>query len=310
MKLLIFLNRFDKDKETIKYKLNKLNSKIISQEKENLILESESIKQLLSLQETSKIFKITTDWKILKFNQLKEDTLNSILESKVNNYKIQTKFHDKIKISAKSVYKHINPYLKHENFQVNGENPEVILYLEFKKENNNILCRVSYSLSEWYSPLNPTSTNYSNFVVIIENPVLVDEVSDFLRLCWIFKIPLYILTKNKDFERTLNKAKIITKGIDYTKMKLFIIKELPKEFILVGFSKLARENETNLSTFLSKEKRKIALVFGDDKFGLTQETRDKMNIMFRLTPDTKKPLRASHALSYILGIYTQLKMIS
>jgi len=308
MKLILFLNRFDKDKETIKNKLSKLNSKIITQEKENLILESNEINQLLNLQETSKIFKIITDWKTLKFNSLKKDALNSIKESKIKSYKIQTKFHDKIKISAKSVYKHINPYLKHESFQVNEENPEVILYLEFKKENNNILYRISYSLSKWYSPLNPLNVNYSNFIVIIENPVLVAEVSDFLRLCWIFKIPLYILTKDREFERILNKAKVITKGIDYTKMKLFIIKELPKEFILVGFSKLARENESDLSRFLSKEKRKIALIFGDDKFGLTQETRDKMNLMFRLTPDTKKPLRASHALSYILGFYMKLNI--
>jgi len=77
-------------------------------------------------------------------------------ESKIKSYKIQTKFHDKIKISAKSVYKHINPYLKHESFQVNEENPEVILYLEFKKENNKLLSKLvvnklnEYCLGRYY----------------------------------------------------------------------------------------------------------------------------------------------------------------
>ena len=54
---------------------------------------------------------------------------------------------------------------------------------------------------------------------------------------------------------------------------------------------------------------KIALVFGDDKYGLTQETRDKLNYCFRLTPEIKKPLRASHALSYVIGFYTAYKIL-
>src|SRR3989338_10670048 len=238
MEYLIFFNKFDFDKNKFIFKLK--NCKILKKEEKYWIIDTNNLEYLRSLQEISKILTKTTNWKRLNFKAIKKDSLDTLKILDKKTYKIQTKFHDKIKISAKSVYKHINPYLKHESFQVNEENPEVILYLEFKKENNNILYRISYSLSKWYSPLNPLNVNYSNFIVIIENPVLVAEVSDFLILCWIFKIPLYILTKDREFERILNKAKVITKGIDYTKMKLFIIKELPKEFILVGFSKLAR----------------------------------------------------------------------
>jgi tRNA G18 (ribose-2'-O)-methylase SpoU len=118
---------------------------------------------------------------------------------------------------------------------------------------------------------------------------------------------LYIVTKNREFPKLLKKAKEITKGIDYEKMKLIVTDTLPKNYTLVGFSKLARENESDLKHFF-KEKatnnQQIAFVFGDDKFGLTQETRDKMDFMFHLTPETKKPLRACMAFSYVLGIYT------
>ena len=75
----------------------------------------------------------------------------------------------------------------------------------------------------------------------------------------------------------------------------------------IRFSKHSLKNEADMREIILQDK-KIALIFGDDKFGLTQETRDKLDYSFRLTPETKKPLRASHALSYILGFYTAEKI--
>lgn len=323
MQYLLFLNRFDKDKNILEKKLEKLNIKTIAEEDENLLVECESIDELLKLQEISKIVKVFSKWKPLNFKNMKEDSLKAVIDSKCKSYKIQTKFYQKIKISAKSIYKHINPYLKHEGFVVSEDKPEIILFIEFSKANEEIIYRVSYSLSYWYSPVNVSAVNYSRFIVIIENPTLVDEVSDFLRLCWIFKIPLYVLTQNKEFGRLLKKAQETTKGIDYDLMELFVVDKIPcANTIFLGFSKLARENEKELIDFFAKDNnsnkdnnhnkeninKKIALVFGDDKFGMTQDLRDKMDFMFRLTPEVKKPLRASHAVSYVLGIYTALKL--
>ena len=306
MEYILLLNKFEKN--NLAKKLESLNVKVLAREKENLIIKTENIDKLLELQEISKILKLTTNWKEFSFNELKIDSLNSIKDLKQNNYKIQTKFYDKIKISAKSIYKHINPYLKHEGFMPNEENPEIILYVELKKENNKILYRISHSLIEWYKLLKPIKIDYSKFIIIIENPSLAEDVSDFLRVCWIFKIPLYIITKDIHFDKILKKAKDITKGIEYEKMKLIISNKLPEDCILVGFSKLARQNEVELKNLFKKETKKIALVFGDDKFGLNQETRDKMQYNFRLTPEIKKPLKASQALSYILGIYTSMNL--
>lgn len=317
MQFIIFLNRFDKDKSILEEKLVKLGVKIISEEDDSLLVECSDVNGLLDMQEIAKVIKIYSGWKPLNFKALKEGSLNAAIESKCKSYKIQTKFLTKIKISAKSIYKHINPYLKHEGFSVSEDKAEVVLYIEFAKENDEIMYRISYALSAWYQPIASAFVNYSNFAVVIENPTLVDEVSDFLRLCWIFKIPLYILTSNRDFDKLLKKAQEITKGIDYSLMKLNIVDSLPNEYSYVGFSKLARENEKELKEFFVRNfdkdgkdsgNKKMAFVFGDDKFGMSQGLRDKMEYMFRLTPDLKKPLRGSHALSYVLGIYSCLKL--
>ena len=229
-------------------------------------------------------------------------------DKNIKSYFIEVKFHNKVPMSASSLYKHINPYLKHEGILVNEENGNII-YLEFKKINGILNYRLSYSKKEYWYKINNIDVDLSRFVVVIENPTLVSEVSDFLRLCWIFRLPLYILTGDKvGFGNILKKAKEETKGIDYEKFKLNIAEKIPTGFVLVGFSKHANRNEKYMKDVIFND-AKIALVFGDDKYGLTQETRDKLNYCFRLTPEIKKPLRASHALSYVIGFYTAYKIL-
>ena len=93
----------------------------------------------------------------------------------------------------------------------------------------------------------------------------------------------------------------MTKGIPYEKFNLTLSNELPKDYIKVGFSIKAKLNEKDLLKIL--QNKKLALIFGDEKFGLSQRVRDECNYLIKLTSETKKPLRASHALSYVLGFY-------
>ena len=270
------------------------------------------VEEFMDFQEISKItILFKNDWKAFSFKDLKEDCLSLCQKFNVKSYRVENKFHNKTKISAKSLYRHINPYLKHEGlgFDENGD----IIYLEIKKFDKDLKYRLSYSNNNlWDLVGNPLNVDLSKFAVVIENPTLVLEVSDFLRLCWIFKLPLYVVTNNKpNFEKILKKAKEETKGIDYEKMTLKIFEKLPSEYSLIGFSKHALNNEKDLNKVLKQldlGKNKIAFVFGDDKFGLSQETRDKLNYCFRLTPELKKPLRGSHALSYVLGLYVNSKL--
>ena len=302
MELLVFLARFDLSLEKIKDKIRACGKEIkITEGDGHLEVEGAvEIEKVIQLNEILKVVEVKTAWNELQFKKLKEDALKTV-EGTEKVYAIKTKFYQKIPISAKSIYKQINPFLKHEGFVPNETDWEKLLYVEFKKENNKAFYRIGYALREWWEKVQPMNVEF-NFTAVLENPSLVEEVSDFLRLCWIFKLPLVIVTQDKvKVESILKKAREVTKGIEYEKFDLKITDQFPKG-MLVGFSKNAAKNEKELVDFFNKSNERVYLVFGDDKFGLTQEARERMSVMFRLTPEVKKPLRASHALSYILGL--------
>ena len=297
MKYLIILNKFEFDINILKNKLkNKVNN--FTEEQGRLVIETNDniTEELKQLQEVKKYYIINTEWKELDFKKLKTDALRT-----VTNYKMP--------ISAKSVYKQINPYLKHEGLVVD-ENPEVILYVEFKKENLKRYYRICYNEKQNMEKTKPIEIEYKNLYVVLEEPRLTEEISDFLRLCWIFKMPLYIITKKQnEVENALRKAKEITKGIVYEEMIIKYIPYLSKDYIKVGFTKHATQNEKELVEFLDKnDEEKIMLVFGNDTYGLSQEVRDDLDYSFRLTPELNKPLKANQALSYVLGIFTGRKI--
>lgn len=311
MKYLIKLNRFELDKEKLKNKIISLDSSATFDDEEGYFFVDSKIQgeKFIELQEVARVVCLFTDWGEFGFKTLKEDCLNLVRKINIKSYSIETKFYDKVPISAKSLYKHINPYLKHEGILVDEENGDII-YLELKKFSEGLKYRVGYSKRELWQKSGALNLDFSNFNVVIEEPRLVEEISDFLRLCWIFSLPLFILTKNKDaVDKLVNKAKKITKGIDYDKFTLKYIPYLSKDFIKVGFSKHANQNELDLLKFFDDNSEdRICLVFGNDTYGLSQEVRDDLDYCFRLTPELKKPLKASQALSYILGIYAGYKL--
>ncbi len=287
MEYLLFLNRFNLDVEKLIDKLKKLDKDLIySEDVSGLIVNSKlKTEDFLKFQEISKVNTLFLDWKKFSFVSLKKDCLEFVRNFKITDYVIDVKFHDKVKISSKSLYKHINPYLKYESIIFN-EFSNNSIYLEMKKFDSELKYRLSYNNKEFFNS-KVLNVNMKNFVVVIENPSLTSEIGDFLRLCWIFKLQLYIITSDpKNFNRLLEKAKEETKGIDYGILKVTIIDSLPGNFLLVGFSKHSSKNEVDLKNVLLSDK-KIAFVFGDDKFGLTQQTRDKLDLCFRLTPELK-----------------------
>lgn len=305
MKYLLFLNRFEFDRNKLKNKISKLDNSATFEDGEKVIIVDSKLDagKFMQFQEIFRVVILFKNWKDFGFQNLKKDCLDLCNDKNIKKYFIENKFYDKVPISAKSLYKHINPYLKHDGLVIDEENGTII-YIELKKFNDKLMYRLGYAEQNLFNKVNVLKVDMNKFAVVIENPNLVNEVSDFLRLCWIFKLPLHIITNDKiGFEKILRKAKEETKGIDYEKFDINISKGFPTGYILVGFSKHSDKNEKDMKEVLLNEK-KIALVFGDDKFGLSQEARDKLNYSFRLTPEIKKPLRASQALSYVLGFYT------
>jgi len=290
MKYLLILNKFELNKEKLK---DKIRSKIQAKfyEDNGLILEtSQNIDEVLYFEEIEKILLMHKDWQKFSFTNFKEN-----FNVNIRDYLIKTKFLDKISISSKSLIKKINSVLKAHD----EKNPENIIYIEFIKRDRIPYYRVFITPIKYWEKFKLDKTKL-NVEVALENPSNKEEIKDFLRLCYIFSLPLNVLTK-KDINNLINKAKQEAKGIPYENFSLNVNKKL--DGVKIGFSINSKLDENDFKEFYHKNKnRKLILVFGDEKFGLSQNLRDNLDYSFRLTKETKKPLRASHALAYVLGL--------
>ena len=292
MKYLLILNKFELSKDVLKNKIKTNLEDANFHEDNGLILETnKDINETLYLEEINKILPLYKDWQKLDFKNFKDNFTNL----KINSHFVKVRFLSKIPISAKSIIKKVNSALKSSKF---SENPEKIIYIEFIKKEKPYyrIFLVPYMYWEKFKMIKPKL----NIEVVLENPQEKEEIKDFLRLCYIFNLPLNILT-NKNINNLINQAKKEAKGIPYEKFTLNVNKKL--DGIKVGFSINSKLDEHDFKEFYNKSKdKKLIFVFGNEKFGLTQNLREKLNYSFRLTHETNKPLRASHALAYILGL--------
>ena len=144
------------------------------------------------------------------------------------------------------MYHHVNPYVKHEGFIPNEEAYETILYIEFKKDLGKISYRVSIQPHHTIKTIIPHQTHMGNINVLIEEPELVSELGDFLRVCYIFKLPLFILSVNPTIEKMLAKAHEETKGLNEGHFTVTVVKELPKNYVTIAFTKHSPLTETKL----------------------------------------------------------------
>ncbi len=288
MKYLLILNKFELDEEILKNKIKKVIQAEFY-ENNGLILETkEDIEKILYFEEIEKILPTYKDWQKFNFNNFKNN-----FNINIKDYLVKIKFINKMPISSKSLIKKINSVLKNHN----EKNPENIIYIEFIKKQNIPNYRIFIAPINYYEKFK-MDKNKSNIEIVLENPQDKEEIKDFLRLCYVFNLSLNILTKNIGL---VEKAKQEAKGIPYENFSLNINKRI--EGIKVGFSINSRLDENNFKEFYNKNKNnKINLIFGNEKFGLSQDQRNNLDYSFRLTQETKKPLRASHALAYLLGL--------
>ena len=240
---------------------------------------------------------------LLNLEGLRKDLLE--IGKKLDDFKLEIKAYCSLNIKPSSLRKRLTGYLLKSKINVNEKSGNTLL-IEMLKDNKKINYRIfSYKSAK----NNSNKTEYSHLAALIENPRLVDEVSDFLRLSLIFGLKLKVIHEDeKKFNSMLNNAKSITKG-NLSSFNVEVVKDLNniKGFIKVGFTKHAGNDEKDLIKFFKENKNKnILLIFGNDLYGLTQGTRDKLNYSFSLTPDKVKPLKGNQALSYVLGIYSSL----
>ncbi|HLC73060.1 MAG TPA: hypothetical protein VJH20_00315 [Candidatus Nanoarchaeia archaeon] len=306
MKYQLMLKRFDLD-------INKLKAKINAFSKGTFTLDTLTnrlqftgeldIQKASMLDEIALILLEEKTSSVLKFDTLRKDLLS--IAKKYKNVDLRVKIHSAIKISTSSLKKKLSNYLRNSSIKVDGESQTTIL-IELFKEKGSINYRIfSYKQKTKQVPIK----KIGDITVLIENPRLKEEISDFLRLCLIFKLTFKVIHNDKvQFEAMLNNAKRETKG-KLSNFKVEVLNNLSQlnGYVKIGFSKHANSNELDLIKFLRENKSKrLLFIFGNDLFGLSQEARDKIPNMFSLTQEKTKPLKSDQALSYILGIYSTL----
>lgn len=296
MKYHLILKRFDLDIDQLKKKLDPYQLSIDSRTKRLQVSGNISLEELKKISEIDKILTEEKENSQFKLESLRKDIES--LGKKFDNFSLQIK--STISIPNSSIKKKLFPVLKKEN-----ENSKNKVLLELFKENGKNF----YRILSYQEELFQDKSKYSNITVLIEDPRLVEEISDFLRLCLIFNLKFKVIHNNKiEFEKILNKAKSITKG-KLSDFNVEVVKDLNQiqNIVKIGFSKHAQKSEKEFIQFLKNNNKSLLLIFGNDTFGLTQKTRDKLDYCFSLTPDKVKPLKANQALAYILGIYSSLR---
>ncbi|MBS3146937.1 hypothetical protein J4471_04550 [Candidatus Woesearchaeota archaeon] len=305
MKYQFLLKRFNLDINVLKNKLNPFSrGEFTSDNLTNRIqlsgwLNKEKVKNLDEIDIILEEEKQNTP---LKFENLRNDLLKIALKHK--KVCLRIKQLSSIKISSSVLKK------KLENFLINSfidlQEPKTTILIELFKENGKVFYRIfSYQSNN----IIVEKKQFSNLSVLIENPQGKEEIANFLRLCLIFNLGLLVIHEDKEkFHTLLNNAKKETKG-KLSNFNVQVYKSLSdvKGYIKIGFSKHAKLHERDLFQFIDKNKnKKILLVFGNEHFGLTQQTRDKLPFLFCLTEEKIKPLKADQALAYFLGIYNSI----
>jgi len=304
MKYQLILKKFDLDLNILNKKLKDLFNCEISIDKISKRIEvigNLDINKFLQINEIDKILVEEKGNSLFTFKDLREDIIS--IGNKSNDINLKIKTYSRITIPANFINKKLANPLKNSHVHIN-KNSENHILIELFKDKEKTFYRIFSSNSKM---IDSKKNSYNTITVLIEDPRLIDEISDFLRLCLIFDLKLKVIHKNKkQFEDMLNKAKSITKG-KLSDFKVEVVENLDqvKGFIKIGFTKHASKNENDLIKVL-KGNNNFLFIFGNDLYGLSQETRDKLDYSFSLTPDKVKPLKANQALAYVLGIYSAL----
>ena len=294
MRCHLILRKFDLDIGLLKKKLIGLGGVVeLDIVNERLNVEIKDVKELNGLKEIESMLIEEKGKTGFKQESLRDDVLKIAGRFKDVNLKVKT--YPGFRIPENAIKKKL---VKLVNLNQDSEN---VLLIELFND-KGLFYRI-FSFQE--KKISMDKSRFANITVLIENPRLVDEISDFLRLCLIFGLKMKVIHGNKnEFIKMLNKAKSITKGrlSDFNVEVYHNLKEI-KDCRKIGFSKNAGQDELQLKEFLKQNKgRKLLLVFGNDTYGLSQESRDDCGGMFHLTPDYEKPLKANQALAYVLGL--------
>ena len=186
------------------------------------------------------------------------------------------------------------------------------VYLECTEENSYVLGRLGYiyldEKKESESPEPMTIGSITEMSVILFSPFTTIEIADFCRISLNFDfLEVFFSNENEKVPDIIEEtSKTLFKGIDKVKYKIIpslndFIRNNSEKYSFLGFSLHASKNVHDLKKALKNSDKIPCIIIGNEVRGLEYKTQ-KMIDMFKLGTGSSEPLRASHALAYVLGL--------
>ena len=186
------------------------------------------------------------------------------------------------------------------------------IYLECKKTDSQVLGRLGYlyhdqnQISQSSEPISLDSI--TQISVILFSPYTAIEIADFCRISLNFDfLEVIFSNENEKVPEILKEtSKTLFKGIDKVKYEVIpllndFIRKNSGKYLFLGFSLHATKNAHDLKKILSNSDKIPCVIIGNETRGLEYSTQ-KMIEMFKLGTGSSEPLRASHVLTYVLGM--------
>ncbi|MFH1588756.1 MAG: TrmH family RNA methyltransferase [Candidatus Diapherotrites archaeon] len=150
---------------------------------------------------------------------------------------------------------------------------------------------------------NKETSSEEEMVFVLVEPKTKNEVADFLRLAEIFQCKLILIDEDKRNARQLlfeagEKVKSIKSKKVIAEIHAKLINAI-ENYYSIGFSLWGKNSEKEL---INLKHKKTALVFGNEKKGLSLESRKAVNLLVHLGPNSSQPMRSSQALAYALAL--------
>ncbi len=183
------------------------------------------------------------------------------------------------------------------------------IYLECKEENSKVLGRLGFLyLDVQKESKTSKKTSLKPITTILYSPFTTIEIADFCRISLNFDfLEVLFSNENEKVPEILDEAsKTLFKGLDKVKYKVIpslndFIRNNREMYLFLGFSLHCTQNEQDLKKVLKETKKIPCIIIGNEVRGLEYKTQ-KIIDMFKLGTGSSEPLRASHVISYVLGM--------
>ncbi len=191
---------------------------------------------------------------------------------------------------------------------VNVRDPDIVLYVQFGRYG----ALVGVLPREYMRRQRVISRDFfRELTVIVEQPLLDYEIMDIVRVCASCGVKLVFVRPDKSaFRKAFSVKPTMFKAVDIEVVDN-LRDALKSVDVKVALTPHAEDNEDKLiEIFVDalRKGRRVGVLVGNEVRGLSIEALDIADYRVRLGPRTGLSMRSSGAISYVLGIFTAVKL--